>query len=134
MKTLLATLMILTGSTALAHGGKQHGADGGEHHARTEKQGAAKAKVKVKVVEITVDEKGYSPSPLTLTKGEPVTLRLTRTSDKTCATEFVLDDPAVKADLPLNKPVEVVFIPKKSGTLKYGCAMDKMVSGTFVVQ
>jgi plastocyanin domain-containing protein len=36
--------------------------------------------------------------------------------------------------LPLNKAVAVSFTPTKSGELRYGCAMDKMVGGVFVIE
>jgi len=85
-------------------------------------------------VKITVNEKGYEPSPLTLKRGEPVKLLVTRTTDETCATDIVIDDPKVHAKLPLNQEVAVLFTPTKTGELHYGCSMDKMVSGVFVVE
>ncbi|HZH04551.1 MAG TPA: cupredoxin domain-containing protein [Myxococcaceae bacterium] len=96
--------------------------------------GGATAAASPRVVRLTVTDKGYEPSPVTLKKGEPVRLLVTRKSDRTCATEIVMDDPKVQAALPLNQEVEVAFTPSKTGQLKYGCAMDKMVSGVFVVE
>jgi len=83
---------------------------------------------------MTVTDKGFEPQNLRVTKDKPVTLHITRTSDSTCATEIVVDAPAVKVDLPLNKAVTVVFTPKKTGALKYGCAMEKMIGGIITVQ
>jgi plastocyanin len=87
-----------------------------------------------RVVEMQVTSKGYEPSPLTLKKGEPVTLRITRTTERTCATEIVIPGHDINTPLPMGQPVEVTFTPEKSGELKYGCAMDLMIAGVFVVE
>ncbi|TQF10282.1 copper transporter [Myxococcus llanfairpwllgwyngyllgogerychwyrndrobwllllantysiliogogogochensis] len=87
----------------------------------------------VRVVELTVTEKGYEPSPVTLKKGEPVKLVVTRKTDQTCATEVVMDGYDINTPLPLNQPVDISFTPKESGKLVYGCAMGKMISGVFLV-
>lgn len=87
-----------------------------------------------RTIALTVTEKGYEPSPVTLKQGEPVKLVLTRTTDHTCATEIVLEEHNINAKLPLNQPVEVTFTPNKTGQLVYGCAMGKMISGVFMVE
>ena len=87
-----------------------------------------------KVIEMKVTEQGFEPSRVTVKKGQPVKLVLTRTTDKTCATDIVIDEHNVKAALPLNKPVTVGFTPNKTGELKYGCAMEKMVGGVIFVE
>lgn len=87
-----------------------------------------------RTVALTVTDKGYEPSPVTLKQGEPVKLVLTRTTDHTCATEIVLDEYNINTPLPLNQPVEVTFTPTKTGKLVYGCAMGKMLSGVFMVE
>ena len=95
---------------------------------------AAPASSKDRVVEIKVTDNGFEPSPVPLKKGEPVTLKVTRTTDNTCATDFVLDEHNIHQKLPLNQTVAIHFTPEKTGELTYGCAMQKMVSGRFVVQ
>ena len=87
-----------------------------------------------RTIAISVTEKGYEPSPITLKQGEPVKLVMTRTTDHTCATEIVLEDYNINTPLPLNQPVEVAFTPNKTGKLVYGCAMGKMISGVFMVE
>ena len=82
----------------------------------------APAPAPAKVVEISVTEKGYEPSPLTLKKGEPVTLRLTRKTDRTCATEILIQGTDINVPLPLNKPVDVAFTPEKTGTYPLHCS------------
>lgn len=88
----------------------------------------------VRVVELSVTEKGYEPSPISLKKGEPVKLVVTRKTDETCATEVVMEGYGIDTELPLNKPVEIAFTPKESGQLLYGCRMGKMISGVFMVE
>jgi plastocyanin domain-containing protein len=87
-----------------------------------------------RVIQLTITEKGYEPSPVTLKQGEPVKLVLTRTTDHTCATEIVLDEYGINTKLPLNEPVTVSFTPDKAGKLVYGCAMSKMISGVLMVE
>lgn len=85
-------------------------------------------------VEMTITDKGFEPQNIRVKKGEPVTLIVTRKSDATCATEIVIDEHKVNTKLPLNTPVTVTFTPQKSGKLKYGCAMNKMIGGVISVQ
>lgn len=87
-----------------------------------------------RVIALSVTEKGYEPTPITLAKDEPVKLMVTRTTDHTCATDLVMKDYGINTPLPLNQPVEIAFTPTKTGTLTYGCAMGQMVSGTFMVE
>lgn len=89
---------------------------------------------KQKTIELALTEKGFEPGSVMVDKGKPVTLVITRKTDQTCAKEIVMDDPKVRAELPLNKAVKVTFTPKKSGELKYGCAMGKMIGGIIHVQ
>lgn len=84
-------------------------------------------------VEMSVTEKGFEPQNIRVKKGEPVTLIITRKTDTTCATEIVIDEHKIKTVLPLNKPVTVTFTPSKTGALKYGCAMNKMIGGVITI-
>ena len=86
------------------------------------------------VIDLTVTRKGFEPSPVKVKSGEPVTLKVTRKTDETCATEIVVADFGIRAALPLDKEVILRFTPTKTGELKYGCAMDQMVSGVLVVE
>ena len=87
-----------------------------------------------KTITMTVTDKGFEPANLTVKKGVPVTLAITRKTDHTCATEIVIDEEGIKTPLPLNETVKVTFTPKKAGTLKYGCAMGKMIGGVLKVE
>jgi plastocyanin domain-containing protein len=85
-------------------------------------------------VTMSVTEKGFEPADLRVKQGEPVELTITRKTDDTCATEIVIDEYKVKTKLPLNEAVVVNFTPSKSGVLKYGCAMQKMIGGKIYVE
>ena len=87
-----------------------------------------------RTVQISVTENGFEPTPISVKKGEPLKLVITRKTDKTCAKSVVFDEPKLKKALPLDEPVEVTFTPTKTGELKYGCAMGKMVEGVLKVE
>ena len=85
-------------------------------------------------VEMTVTDKGFEPNRVSVKKGEAVNLIITRKSDRTCATSIVIDDYGINAKLPLNTPVTLTLTPTKSGEVRYGCALGKMVSGIILVE
>jgi plastocyanin len=87
-------------------------------------------------LEIAVTDKGFEPDKLTVKGGEPVKLAFTRKTDKTCATEVILelgDGQKVEKKLPLNETVEIDATFAKAGELKYACGMD-MIKGVVIVQ
>jgi len=79
-------------------------------------------------IEIRVTEKGFEPALVTVPAGKPVTLVVTRRTERTCATEFVMPAHRIRRELPLDQPVEITFTPASPGDLRYACGMD-MVSG-----
>jgi plastocyanin domain-containing protein len=85
-------------------------------------------------IQMKVTEAGYEPDRIKVKQGSPVKLVITRTTDATCAKEIVIDEHKIHTKLPLNTPVTVSFTPTKSGELKYGCAMDKMIFGVLVIE
>jgi len=84
-------------------------------------------------IEIQVTGEGFVPDNIKVKKGQPVRVVVTRTTDRTCATELVIRDQGINQKLPLNQPVTVEFTPRKSGQLRYACGMD-MISGVVVVE
>jgi len=74
-------------------------------------------------VKISVTEKGFVPAVVTVQSGRPVTLLVTRRTDRTCATELVLKAHGIDQKLPLGKTVVIRFTPERPGTLDYACAM-----------
>jgi plastocyanin domain-containing protein len=101
--------------------------------ATTESAPAAAAKTAGPIA-LAVTDVGFEPSEVTVAKGQPVTLVITRKTDATCAKDIVIPDHGIKKALPLNQPVEVTFTPDKSGELKYGCAMNQMIGGVLRVE
>ncbi len=96
--------------------------------------GVSFAGAKGQTIEMSVTDDGFEPAAVTVKKDQPVTLVITRKTEKTCAKEIVIDEQKVKAKLPLNKAVTVTFTPSKTGALKYGCAMGKMIGGVLKVE
>lgn len=95
--------------------------------------GAAQASKPVRV-EVTVTAEGFVVAkPQTLKVGRPVTLVVTRTAERTCATDIVIKEFAISRPLPMGKAVEVAFTPRKPGRVHFACAMD-MVSGDLKVE
>jgi plastocyanin domain-containing protein len=84
-------------------------------------------------VAITVTEEGFVPAVVEVPAGRPVTLVVTRKTERTCATELVMKSMAIDRKLPLNEAVEITFTPEQPGTLDYACAMD-MIKGQVVVK
>jgi hypothetical protein len=84
-------------------------------------------------VALAVTDAGFEPERIPAKKGQPLTLAITRKTDKTCAREIVFQGQDGKTDLPLNKTVEVTYTPKASGEIKFGCAMGMMISGVLAV-
>jgi plastocyanin domain-containing protein len=87
-----------------------------------------------RVIRLSVTKKGFEPNSVTVKKGEPLKLVVTRKTDQTCATSIIVKDYNIERELPLNTPVEVDFTPTKEGKLKYGCAMGMMISGILLVE
>ena len=84
-------------------------------------------------VKLRVTRKGFEPAVVTVQAGKPVTLLITRKTDRTCATEFVLKAYKVYRKLPLNKTVMIRFTPTSPGELDYACGMN-MIHGKIVVK
>jgi len=85
------------------------------------------------VVQIEVTRKGFVPAEVKVKAGERVKLVVTRKVEKTCATEIVIKDYGIEKALPLDRPVEVAFTPKKAGKTRYACGMD-MIHGVLTVE
>jgi plastocyanin domain-containing protein len=84
-------------------------------------------------VEVAVTDEGFKPSRIPARAGSPLTLVVTRKTDQTCAREIIFAGREGKTELPLGKPVEVIYTPKVSGEVKFGCAMGMMVGGVLAV-
>ncbi|HEU0033743.1 MAG TPA: cupredoxin domain-containing protein [Kofleriaceae bacterium] len=90
---------------------------------------------KPRVFTIQASGQGFAPSNIVVPRGTPVTLRFERITEKTCATEVVIELHGKKRvqDLPLHKPVDLTLTFDQPGTVTYSCAMN-MLRGTITVQ
>jgi plastocyanin domain-containing protein len=86
----------------------------------------------VRVVEMAVTENGFEPSKVKVKKGEKVRLVITRKTERTCATEIVVQEHGINTPLPLGKAVDVELTPKKSGEIHYACGMGHIRGILFV--
>ena len=103
------------------------GATQGKHAEHREHEQVAQT------IALSVTEQGFTPDHAKAKKGEPVDLVITRKTDKTCATAISIPDYDIKRDLPLNEAVTISLTPKKSGEIKYSCAMG-MLGGVLSVE
>lgn len=84
-------------------------------------------------VAVTVSEKGFEPSTITLRAGVPARLVFTRTSEATCAKEVVFPAYQIRKALPLNQAVTIELTPRKDAAPAFVCGMG-MLSGKLIVQ
>jgi plastocyanin domain-containing protein len=82
---------------------------------------------------IVVSEEGFEPAETRIPQGRPVTLVITRKTDKTCATEIVFPSLGKRYALPLDQPVRVALGPQKAGTVSYVCGMN-MLGGKVIIR
>jgi len=83
------------------------------------------------VVQVTAE--GFVPDKIQAQAGKPITLAITRKTDRTCARELLIKGVDGKTELPLNREVEITYTPTEAGLVPFGCAMGMMVSGSFDV-
>ena len=85
------------------------------------------------VYKVEVTQKGYVPSTIKVPKNlDKVKLLFTRTTEKTCAREVVLEEQNINEKLPLNQEVAITFEVKGHNEIIFGCHMDKMLSGRII--
>jgi plastocyanin domain-containing protein len=85
-----------------------------------------------RTIAVTVDDKGFHPSTVPVTKGEKITLRFKRTSEDTCATDVVFPELDIKKPLPLNKAVDISVPTSKARTLAFQCGMGMYKSSVVI--
>jgi hypothetical protein len=72
---------------------------------------------------VTVGEDGFAPNDIAVKLGAPATLRFTRTTNSTCATEVDFPELGIKRALPLNQPVEIEVPTTKARIIAFQCGM-----------
>lgn len=84
-------------------------------------------------VDVKVTEKGFEPSTIDVKPGVNLTLKVTRTTDATCATAVQVASKKIKEELPLNKPVLVKIGKVEKGEIRFTCGMD-MITGQIIAK
>ena len=128
MKTLFA-LLLVTSFAAAGCGGQQASqqtSDTGSAPSTTTSDDHGQH------IELAVTENGFEPARVEVAANQPVTLVVTRKTDKTCAKELVLKEYNINQPLPMNEAVEITFTPTQAGDLTYACGMD-MIKGVIAV-
>ncbi len=126
--SVLALLAVAACNKSDAHQGQDHAShqaadSSGEQATTGDSQG---------VVAIDVGDQGFQPSRVELKKGQEATLRFTRTSDKTCATEVVFPDLKMEKKLPLNQAVDVKVPTGEARELVFQCGMGMYKSAVVI--
>lgn len=83
---------------------------------------------------LIVTENGFEPSSLKVKAGKPVTLKITRKTNATCAREITVPSQKLRVDLPLDKEMTVKLASLSKGEIKFGCAMDLMIGGVIFAE
>lgn len=86
------------------------------------------------VVELTVTENGFQPNTVDVGPGKKVTLKVTRKTDSTCATQIQIPSKKIKKELPLNQLVTIELGPLEKGEIRFGCGMNMMEGGKIYVK
>ena len=94
----------------------------------------AKEDVRSQDFNLIVTENGFEPSSLKVKANMPLTLKVTRKTDSTCALALVIPSKKIKVDLPLNKEVTIKVGKLEKGEVKFGCAMDMMVNAVMIIE
>ncbi|HVS64646.1 MAG TPA: cupredoxin domain-containing protein [Thermoanaerobaculia bacterium] len=86
-----------------------------------------------KTIEITVTDKGYEPSRIKLTAGEPVRLAFLNEADMECAATVQSEALAIpKTKLPKGETTVIAIEPEKAGEYTFACGMG-MFKGAVLV-
>lgn len=83
---------------------------------------------------VVVTDKGYEPSTLKVQAGKPITLKITRKTDSTCARDITIPSQKISVKLPMDKEVVVKVDSLQKGEIKFGCSMDMMVGGVILAE
>jgi plastocyanin domain-containing protein len=86
------------------------------------------------VYKLVVTEKGFEPDQLKVQANTPVTLKITRKTNQTCAREITVPAQNIKTELPMNREVTVRLAALPKGEIKFGCGMNMMVGGVMVAE
>jgi plastocyanin domain-containing protein len=84
-------------------------------------------------IEIIVADGVYTPSHITLSAGQPATLRFMRKDPSPCAEKVIFDELGISYDLPINESIDITITPEKPGEYSFTCQMQ-MYRGMLMVK
>ncbi len=82
--------------------------------------------------EILITSRGYSPNYIKVSKGEPVTIKLTSKDAYSCASAFRIPSLGISKNLQPNGTELITFTPKQAGKIPFTCSMG-MYTGVIEV-
>lgn len=112
---------------------KQSASTDGQAHEMNDPSATRKVTASEGVTAVTVNEDGFSPNHVEVKRGQKTTLRFTRTSDKTCATEVAFPEMNLTKPLPLNQPIDVDVPSDQAKTFTFQCGMGMYKSKVVVL-
>jgi plastocyanin domain-containing protein len=78
------------------------------------------------VIAVEVDERGFSPSSVTVLPGAPLDLEFKRTTTRTCANSVVFPELGVTEELSEERPVRIRVPPdRRERTLSFQCGVNE---------
>lgn len=86
------------------------------------------------VVKVQVTEAGFGPPQIKVKSGSHVILKVTRTTEQTCATEIQIKEKKIKQKLDVKGKEESIDLGVlKKGDIRSACGMD-MISGHIIAE
>ena len=83
-------------------------------------------------IRIEVNDRGFSPSSVTLAPGAPVELEFLRTTNETCASSVIFPELGVSEPLALNRPVRFTIPANQPRTLSFQCGVGNYRSAVII--
>ncbi|MEM7008056.1 MAG: cupredoxin domain-containing protein [Thermodesulfobacteriota bacterium] len=84
-------------------------------------------------LDVIVDSGVYEPSVIYAKSGQALTLRFLRKDSNPCSEKVLFSGIDVSADLPIDRPYELSFIPQEKGEFEFACQMG-MYRGKLIVE
>lgn len=85
------------------------------------------------IIDIKVIDGTYKPDMIRAKRGQELRLRFIRKDQTPCSETVLFADFDKSAELPVNKPTELVFTPQKVGHFDFTCQMG-MYRGILIVE
>ncbi len=93
----------------------------------------AAKKLPQQMVKVQVTEEGFVPAQIKVKSGSHVLLKVTRSTNNTCATEIRIKEKNIKQRLDMNKEVSIDLGVLQKGDIRFACGMD-MISGHIITE